>query len=346
MRIARYIGNGQVAIVDEAVPALPEGGIVVRTEACGLCSGELMAWYMDRKVPHVLGHEVAGIVEASDDPRFPVGSRVFPHHHAPCLDCEICAAGHHVHCPQWKRTKLDPGGMADRFAVGPENLNDCLRVDDLRPIDAALIEPLACVVKSLRGTADPGVLPGSFGPERDARDTHGRDARATAVIGLGVMGLMHALMLGEGCVAYDLSPSRLEWARRQGIDARHPDEATEGVAEVVFVCPGSQAAFDLGVKLAAPGAHVVMFAPLAPGEDLRVPQKAYFNDLTIRHAYSCGPRDTQEAARAIRDGRLRAEQVVSDFVGMDGLPEAYGKMKRGEILKAMVVWNSAASATE
>jgi L-iditol 2-dehydrogenase len=259
------------------------------------------------------------------------------------LECEICAQGHHVHCPQWKRTKLSPGGMADFFAVGAENLNDCLRVDDLRPVDAALIEPLACVMKSLRGTAFQAVgLPGHPAPDNAGRmpaETHGQDGHATsAVIGLGVMGLMHALMLGPGCVAYDLNPARIAWARAQGVDARHPDAAELGQASAVFVCPGSQAAFDFGVRLAAPGTTVVMFAPLGPGEDLRVPQQAYFNDLTIRHAYSCGPRDTQEAAAAIRAGKLRAEQVVSDFVGMNELPAAYAKMKRGEILKAMVVF--------
>lgn len=317
MNVARYIGNGQVAIVDEPRPECPPGGLIVRTEACGLCSGELMSWYMDQKVPHVLGHEVAGIVEESQDERFPVGARVFPHHHAPCLDCETCAAGHHVHCAQWRRTKLHPGGMADAFAVPADNLNDCLRTDDLRAVDAALIEPLACVVKAIRGVP-------LF---------HGR---TTAVIGLGVMGLMHALMLGEGCVAYDLNPNRVAWARRQGIDARHPDDATE--AGSVFVCPGSQAAFDLGLRLVHPGGTIVMFAPLAPGEALQVPQAAYFRDVTIRHAYSCGPDDTRLAVQAIRQGRVRAEQVVEQFLAIDALPEAYGRMKRGEILKAMVVW--------
>lgn len=316
MNVARYIGNGEVAIVDEPRPFLPVGGLLVRTEACGLCSGELMSWYMDRKIPHVLGHEVAGIVEKSEDARFPVGSRVFPHHHAPCLKCEFCLQRRYVHCEQWRRTKLNPGGMADYFAVGPENLTDCLRVDDLRPVDAALIEPLACVVKALRGA--------SSGP--------------SAVIGLGVMGLLHALMLGDEGTAYDLNPARVEWARQQGVRAMHPDEAPSGWAENVYVCPGVQPAFDLGLRLVRPGGTLTMFAPLGPGEDLRVPQAAYFNDITIRNAYSCGPNDTQEAAEAIRGGTVRAEQVVSDFVGMSELPRAYREMKAGTILKAMVVF--------
>lgn len=313
-RLARYVGNGQVEIVEERLPDLPKGGLLVRTEACGLCSGELMAWYMDRKLPHVLGHEVAGIVERSDDLRFPVGVRVFPHHHAPCEQCAVCESGRGVHCPTWKSTKLVPGGMADRFVVAPENLTDTHVVDDLRAVDAALTEPLACVCKSVRGSQG-----------------------KAAVIGLGVMGLMHMLLL-DSASGFDLNPARRDWAVELGLQAASPDDAEEASFDAVFVCPGSQAAFDFGLRLAAPGATITMFAPLAPGEDLRIPQAAYFNDLTIRNAYSAAPQDTREALAALRVGKVKAEQVCSEFIPLEGLPEAYGRMKRGEILKPMVVW--------
>lgn len=314
-RVARYMGNGQVAIVEEPAPSCPPGGLLVRSQASALCSGELMAWYMDRKIPHVLGHEVSGVIVESQAEEFPVGHRVFVHHHAPCMRCELCRAGRHVHCAQWKRTKLTPGGMSDLFAVGAENLTDTFLVDDLRAQDAALIEPLACVVKSLNLVQKEGSL---------------------AVIGLGVMGLMHLLLLPRTAVGYDLNPQRVEWARGHGLDAR--DAAKTGPADVVFVCPGSQGAFDAALRMAKPGASIVMFAPLGPGEDLRVPQEAYFKDLRILNSYSCGPVETLQAAQAFRDGRVRAEQVVSDFIGLEALPEAYGQMKRGEILKPMVIF--------
>ena len=316
MRVARYVGNGNVAIADEPTPQCPDGGLLVRTLACGLCSGELMEWYMDQKVPHVLGHEVSGRIVESHDPRFPVGSAVFPHHHAPCLTCEFCRTGRHVHCLQWKRTRLVPGGMADYFAVAADNLNDALITDDLRPTDAALIEPLACVVKSLR----------LAGPVRNS-----------AVIGLGVMGLMHMLMLPKGTVGYDLNERRLAWAQSHGMEARHPDSPTS--ADAVFVCPGSQAAFDLALSIVEPGGTIVMFAPLAPDRSLQVPQATYFRDIAIRHSYSCGPTDTAAAAEAIRAKTVRAELVISHFIAMEELPEAYSAMKRGEILKPMVVFS-------
>lgn len=318
MRLARYVGDGCVAIVDEPAPTLPPGGLLVRTLASGLCSGELMSWYMDQKIPHVLGHEVCGRVEESDDARFPVGCLVAPHHHAPCMTCEACRKGRHVHCAQWKRTKLNPGGMSERFAVAAENLTDTHRVDDLRPIDAALIEPLGCVMKSI---------------------ARGRllEAERVGVLGLGSMGLMHLAILGERSVGFDPNPARRDFAVRQGYGVGDPGAASE--FDAIVVCPGAPAAALEGLGKLAPGGVLVLFAPLGPGQSLDLDwNRFYFQDFTIVASYSCGPDDTAAAAQALRAGTLRAENVVSDFITLDQLPEAYQAMKRGDIVKAMVAF--------
>lgn len=317
MKLARYRGGGLISIEDEAAPSLPSGGLLVQTEACGLCSGELMDWYMDRKIPHVLGHEVCGRVIESDDERFPVGARVFPHHHAPCGTCEVCRRGHPVHCATWKSTKLLPGGMSEQFAVPAANLADTLIVDDLGAREAALIEPLACVMKSLRrGRHQPG--------------------DRVAVIGLGAMGLLHALVAGPETVGIDLHPDRIAWAQRQGIRTE-----PSGVADLIIVCPGSGAAVESALALAAPGARIVLFAPLPPGQPLALDLEAlYFRDLELITCYSCGPEDTRAAAEVLRAGTVRAEQVVSDFIELDELPAAYQRMKQQQILKAMVLFST------
>ncbi len=321
MRLARYAGEGRVEVVDEPRPTCPPGGLLVETEACGLCSGELMAWYMDRKVPHVLGHEVAGRVAESEDARFPVGSLVFPHHHAPCGSCRACTRGAFVHCATWRATKLLPGGMAEAFGVPALNLGDTWSTDGMRAIDAALVEPVACVAKSLRRSGW----------------VEGRGDRV-AVVGLGVMGLVHMLLV-PGSVGFDLNPRRVEWARALGLDARDPAEADPRWADVVVVCPGTEAALRAGLDLAAPDATVVLFAPMPPGPDTPLPlHEIYFRDLKLVNAYSCGPDDTREALGWLRAGRVRAEQVVSHFLSLDELPRAYEDMREGRILKAMVTF--------
>lgn len=317
MKLARYVGQGHIEIRDEDDPALPAGGLIVRTEASGLCSGELMDWYMEQKVPHVLGHEVAGRVVESADPRFPAGIRVAPHHHAACGECTLCRSGRAVHCPQWKRTRLVPGGMAERFAVAAENLTDTYDADDLRPQDAALAEPLGCVAKSIRLAR---IQPGE----------------TVAVVGLGTMGLMHALALGPGVKAVEIYPGRREWATGLGIEAR---ESLKERFDVVILCPGVRPAYEAAFRMAAPGGRVVLFAPFAPGAEVPVDwHRLYFEEIALIPSYSAGPEDTAQAMDWLRVGRIRAEQVVSHFVGIDDLPAAYLAMKKGKILKAMVMF--------
>lgn len=318
------MGGGEIAIVDEAIPACPEGGLLVRTIASGLCSGELMAWYMDRKIPHVLGHEVCGEIVESQDQRFPIGMRVAPHHHAPCMSCDLCRRGAYVHCAQWKRTKLHPGGMAEFFAVPAENLTDTVPAGAVAPRDAALVEPLACVCKSYRRAL--------------ADVTNPADA-SVAVIGLGFMGVMHLLLHGGAdagkAVGYDVNPLRRAWAANLGFDVREPTNSER--AQVVFVCPGSEEALRFAMSIVQPDGVILLFSPLPPSGEMSMPlNDLYFGDVGLIPSYSCGPNDTADAIRLLAEGRIRAEQVVSDFISLEELPVAYRAMKAGDILKPMV----------
>lgn len=324
MKLARYAGQGIVTIVDEPKPACPKGGLLVKTLASGLCSGELMAWYMDRKIPHVLGHEVSGVIVESDDARFAVGHLIAPHHHAPCMHCKSCQRRQYVHCPQWKSTRLVPGGMAEFFAVAKENLTDAWLTDDLAPEDAALTEPLACVVKSLRqaGRTSVGVAP-----------------EHPLVIGLGFMGLLHMKLLGPSALGCDLSPSRISGAKAIGCQSVAVADVEPASADSVFVCPGSRSAFDLACRAVAPMGTIVLFAPFGDGGGPAVDlDSLYFRDVTIACSYSAGPNDCEMALMHLRQGDVRAKDVVSDFITLDQLPDAYAKMKRGEILKPMVMF--------
>ena len=210
--------------------------------------------------------------------------------------------------------------MAEFFGVPADNLTDTFMVPLQRAIDAALIEPVACVVKSV----NVGLM---F-----------MDNCKAVVIGLGFMGLVHCLLV-PGSTGVDINTDRVKWAKDHGIDARTPEEINADERfDRVFVCPGSQAAFDFALSLAKPGARIVMFAPLPPNEVLAVPQEAYFKDIEIVSSYSCGPDDTSQADAYIGGGAVYAEQVVSDFISIDDLPQAYLQMKRGEILKPMVIF--------
>lgn len=322
MRLARYVGNGRVEIVEEPTPSCPPGGLLVQTEASGLCSGELMAWYMEAKMPHVLGHEVAGRIVESQADGFEVGSRVVVHHHVPCFVCEECGRGQFVHCQTWKSTRLVPGGMADYFAVSAELLPEAYLVDDIEAADAALVEPLACVVKSIERS---GWKPG----------------QSASVIGLGFMGLLHVLALRSmGCeeiVGIELIADRRARAEELGLRATESEGAAP--SDVVFVCPGIEAAVDSAISLLKPGGTVLMFSPFDPSSDKRIDlNRLYFKDGRLIASYSAGPTDTKAALELIRKGVVKSKQVVSDFISLDELPDFYLKMKAAQVLKPVVVF--------
>lgn len=313
-RAAVFYDADDLRVEDVPLPPLGDDELLVRIRACGLCPGEAMAWYMRRKAPLVPGHEpVAHVVAAGARVEgFQPGTRVFVHHHAPCMRCRACRRREHVQCATWKPRRLLPGALAE-FAVvqAPAVQADTLVVPpELTDEAATFIEPLACVVKSLRRAGM-------------------RSGDRVLVIGLGVMGLLHVLLArrwGAGTVVgADRVASRLARARDMGLDAavdvdRSPApaavrEATGGEgADVVVVGPGSVEAIRLGVQCAAPGGTVVLFTPTPPEMVWPVSvHDLYFREVRLIPSYSAGPMETRQALDLLVGGLSVAPLVTHRF---------------------------------
>jgi L-iditol 2-dehydrogenase len=336
VRAAVLYDVDDIRIEERPLPELRGGDLLVCTQASGICSGDLMPWYIRRKAPLVFGHEPAGIVAAVGDPAprdregkaFAAGDRVFAHHHAPCFACAACARGDYVQCATWRASALEPGGMAEFFRVPAENIGDTLRLPDELPfIAAALVEPLGCVVKSLRRS------------RLQAGDV-------LYVIGLGIMGLLHVALArhrGARIFASDFLPARRELAQAMGataFDAAHDPartlrEKTDGRGADVVICgPGSPAALQHAIDAAAPGGTVLMFTPLEPGVSFALDQSAiYFRDLSLVSSYSCGPDDTAEALDALSGGFVRPSEVGVTSIRFEEVGAAYRAMSAAEVVK-------------
>ncbi|HEX3670181.1 MAG TPA: alcohol dehydrogenase catalytic domain-containing protein [Candidatus Cybelea sp.] len=332
MRAGVLYDVDDIRIEQRAVPQLNEGEILVRTMASGICSGDVMPWYIRRKAPLVLGHEPAGVVaQTRGDVPFAVGDRVFVHHHAPCFECRACGRGEYVQCATWRATKIDPGGVAEYFRVAAENLRDTLVLPAAVPFaDASLVEPLACVVKSLRRS---GVRAGD----------------RLYVIGLGVMGLLHVLAaraLGADVFGSDFIAARRSVAEKNGAVAFAPEEVKAALpdgADVVICGPGSPAAMEAAVAAAAPAGTVVMFTPFPPDVAVTIDsQRMYFGDLRVVASYSCGPEDTRAALDLIANGAVTASKVGAELVPLDEVPRAYSQLAQSLIIKPIVVFGESA----
>ncbi len=354
MRAAVMYDVDDIRIEERPLPTLEPGDALVRIAASGVCSGDLMPWYVRKKAPFVFGHEPAGTIVAFGGDRVPsmrdgtpfaIGDRVFAHHHAPCLDCDVCRSGRYVHCATWRSTNLEPGGMSEFVRIPRANLVDTLVLPaNISFADGSLVEPLACVVKSMR-RAFPDVL------RARGDETGALAGRVLYVIGAGVMGLMHVSLgvaFGAEVYASDFNAERLAVARLLGASATFaPPDALERLraatygrlADAVIVCPGSPAALAHGIDAAGADATVLMFTPIEPDERFSFDQStAYFRDVRLVSSYSCGPDDTADALGFIEAGYVTADRLEITEFPFPAVEPAYEAMRVAEVVKAVVTF--------
>ena len=210
MRAAVYYNNGDVRLEEMPKPSIAADEILVKVVASGVCGSDVLEWYRTKKAPIVLGHEIAGMVDAVggevDD--FAVGDRVFVSHHVPCNSCRYCAAGNHTVCETLHTTNFDPGGFAEYIRVPAINVaTGTFKLPDTTSYDeGTFVEPLGCVI-------------------RGQRTAGGCAGKTVVVMGSGISGLLHIMLAksagAERVIATDIVDFKLEWAMALGADRSH-----------------------------------------------------------------------------------------------------------------------------
>lgn len=334
MKAARAYAWGDVRVEETPAPLPGPGEIVVRVDVCGLCGSDALPWYVNRKAPVVLGHEPVGTVVqvGAGVTQFTRGDRVFVHHHAPCMTCEECRRRLWSNCETWKQTRLEPGGFAEYALVPAPNVaQDVFRVPPgMDDETATFIEPVACCIRAVnraRIGADDVVL----------------------VIGLGAMGLLlgqlSALAGARAVWGTDLRQDRNRFAEGFGIRTLPAADGADAVrsalggrgADIVIITPGTAGAVNAGIAAAAPGARVVCFTPLDPGEPFAPdPALLYFREIELLQSYSCGPDETRRSLALLERGVLRTAELVTGRVDLGGVARALHDAHDGASFKVLV----------
>jgi len=341
LKVVRLYSFNDIRIEESPVPEPGPGDALIRTRACGICSGDVMPWYIEKKAPLVPGHEPAGEIVAmgSEVKIFKKGDRVFTHHHAPCFSCKYCKRKDYVQCVTWRSSRIIPGGVSEYILVPAVNLeNDTFVLPEALSFeDGTLIEPTACAVKGM-GRAEI------------------RKGDTVLVMGLGVMGMINVLLareygagrvIGADKVRFRLDKA-LEFGADYVVDVSRNDLREElrritagDMAELVIVGPNSVYAMEQGLSCVSPGGQALFFTPAKPSEKLTLdPNHMYFNDINIITSYSCGPEDTREACRLIEKGVVSAEKLVTHRFPLEATDEAFRLTAKAEnSLKALIVFS-------
>jgi L-iditol 2-dehydrogenase len=331
MQQAVIVAPDRFEVRDAPRPMLRDPGeVLLRTAVCGICSGDLMPWYLAKKVGTVLGHEPVGwAVEVGPAvEHIRVGDLVFVHHHAPCGACPECERGATVHCPTWRATALDPGGMAEWIRVPAEIVRADAFAIDLPPEEGLFIEPLGCCVKAFRragGTALRG--------------------KRVGVVGCGIMGLLNlhaARAFGAiEVTAIEPDPVRREIAGQSADRVFSPVEAERDLRrtlDVVVIGPGFPEVIRQALGYVRDAGQAILFAPTATGVltplDLG---ELYFREVSLIPSYSCGPEDTRLAYDLLRNGQVQPGPLITHRFALSNVQAAYDTAKRGGAVIKVVV---------
>jgi L-iditol 2-dehydrogenase len=320
MRVARSFAPGDVRIEEAPEPEAGPGEVVCDVLAVGVCGSDVTDWYIASRLPAVLGHEVIGTVRAvgagADAPA--AGTRVAIHHHTPCGECRRCRRGHETLCEQFRATRLDPGGFAERVRVTQELVPELLELpEDLDPVTATFIEPLACVLRS--------------------QDRAGlRAGDSLLVVGAGVNGLLQiAAAHARGVDAVwvrEPRPERLERAEAWGAE-HHGNE----LVDVAIACTPKPDAIAAAAAAVAPGGTLCFYAPPAPDAPPELDATAlYLREITVTASYSAGPGDMRAALELIADGRIEPRALVSHRLALEETARALELQRHAGGLKVVV----------
>ncbi|MFI6426397.1 alcohol dehydrogenase catalytic domain-containing protein [Promicromonospora sp. NPDC050880] len=330
-----------------------EREVLVRIEAAGLCHSDLSVvdGNRARPVPMLLGHEAAGIVEATGPgARLAVGQRVVMTFLPRCGQCAQCATDGRLPCGVGSAAnsagtlvgggrRLSREGQEVHHHLGVSAFathavvseTSVVPVDDDVPPDVAAL--LGCAV-----------LTGGGAVVNAGRPAPGDRVAVVGLGGVGMAALLVAVALGHEVVGIDAVPAKLDLARELGASlAVGPQEAVDqGLrAPVVIEAAGSARAFETAYALTAPGGTTVTVG--LPHPDARAsvsPLSLTAEAHTVVGSYlgSAVPgRDIPRYVELWRAGRLPLDRLVSDRITLDDLPAALDRLASGAALRQLVM---------
>jgi len=334
-----YYSPKDIRIEEMPTPEMGKDEILVNMKACGICGSDLMDWYLETRVPLVLGHEPAGIIvkKGGSVTGFNVSDRVFVHHHVACLRCHYCAHGDYTLCKQFHETNIEPGGLAEYFRVPAPNLQiDTLKIPDAISFEeATLIEPVGCCLRALKKC-----------------DIKKGDS--VVIIGAGATGIIHTALSkvfgATRIIVSDLIDYRLNVAKKFGaevvvnpknediLETVKAETDGRGVDIAVVTAPNLEA-YKVGLSVCRRGGKLCVFAPTEPGKYLRVsPKELFLSEIRLIPSYSTSHLETREALRLIKSGKLDAKELITHRFRLADAAKAFTTaLESTESLKVIVL---------
>ncbi len=334
MHVPIFKGEGRLEYEDRPIPP-PEhpDDVLVKIEACGICGTDLNILAVPpahKATPNIIiGHEGVGLVEeiGSNVTDLQSGDRVVIANRLTCGQCRYCRQGLDNQCTNYKTIGTTIDGAFAPYLRAPQRALFKISPDVPRD-DAALFEPLSCVVGSVvRAPIQAG--------------------DNVVIIGGGPMGMLFALMyqlLGAGrVIVADIAPYRLNFAQVMGVDTvLNPAEVdlpeavreiTELGADMVVDAVGNQ--IGLAIKLVRRGGQVILFG-LRPRDNPEVNQYTITRyDLTV-HGTFVGLKPFRQTVQLLESRRLQPSVLITHKLPLSELGHGVELMRSQQAMKVLI----------
>jgi S-(hydroxymethyl)glutathione dehydrogenase/alcohol dehydrogenase len=351
MRAAVFKQVNEQMSIENIELAEPRGReILVRTVAAGLCHSDLLFFegMWSHPVPTILGHEVAGVVEAvgPDVVSVKVGDHIIGCAGGPCYECRFCVMGRPIICTNRNHdrpesepsrihsngTKIHQYGQLSGFAEGILiHEHACVTIPKEIPLRLASI--IGCSVATGLGAVF-----------NTAKVEPGASVVVTGVGGVGLNAIQGARIAGASkIIAVDINSENLELAGKLGatdlINSKNVDavtavrDITNGGADYVIETSGSSEVAETTFSMLGEGAVVILVGLPAFGTKISFDMtKLIPSELTVKgsHVGSLRPRvDLPRYCEMYLTGALDLESLVSQTYSLDDINVGFSKLAEG-----------------
>lgn len=322
-----FQGPVELRTVDD--PAPEPDGVVLRVAATGVCRSDWHGWMghdPDIRLPHVPGHELAGVIEATGAAvrNFHEGDRVTLPFVGGCGQCEQCASGNQQICDvQFQPGFTHWGSYAEYVAIRYADTNLVALPDELDFVTAA---SLGCrFATSFRAVVAQGRL------------ASGQWVAVHGCGGVGLSAVMIANALGARVIAVDVDDSALQLAQSVGaaevvnasvggavVDAII--EMTKGGVHLSIDAVGSrETCYNSVANLRKHGRHVQV--GLLAGDDWRPPvpmELVIARELEIVGSHGMQAHEYDRMLQMIADGKLHPQKLLGQTIDLERAAGALG----------------------
>ena len=329
-------------LVNVADPVAPAHGVVVKVMATGVCRSDWHGWVghdADIHLPHVPGHELAGVVASIGQgvTKWKKGDRVTVPFVGGCGACPQCHSGNHQICDsQFQPGFTHWGSFAEYVAIHYADINLVALPEN---VDYATAASLGCrFATSFRAIVDQG------------RVSAGQWVAVHGCGGVGLSAIMIATALGANVVAIDIADAKLELAKALGAvatvnGARVANvvaavmEITKGGAHVSIDALGHPTTcFNSISNLRKRGRHVQVGLMLAENSTPRISMaKVIAHELEILGSHGMQAHRYDAMFAMLQSGKLAPGKLIGKTISLEQSIAALMNMDKFETAGVTVV---------